>query len=332
MKVVFIGDPHHKWTKFDLGCQFLDWVTETVINEKPDMVVNLGDHFDSHGIVRTEIQKVYRQHVSEITSHGINYVHLLGNHEWHKNGSKTYHALQVMKELENSTYYIVDEPVDLFGMTFVPYTHDLNEFPKVTLPICIAHQTFIGADYGYHRPDAGVDAADVSAEIIISGHVHKRQTFGRVTYPGTPYAQSVNDINQAKGIMVFDTETYKMSYIDSPFPTWRGAKFEMSLDMHDEIVTKVSGGHNDHWIVDISGPKAEVNAYLSSKEFKGLKVDVDIKVRATHTDTQKTILKIQAITMSNILAEYVDKVYDGALDKETIKAKAFKILEKARQA
>ena len=332
MKVVFIGDPHHKWTKFDLGCQFLDWVDETVIREMPDIVVNLGDHFDSHGVVRAEIQKVYRDHVRKITNYGINYIHLLGNHEWHKNGSKTYHALQVMKELETAKYHVIDEAKNLFGMTFVPYTHDLNDFPKETLPICIAHQTFIGADYGYHRPDAGVDAADVSAEIIISGHVHKRQTFGKVTYPGTPYAQSVNDINQAKGIMVFDTETYKMSYIDSPFPTWRGAKFEMSPDMHDEIVTKVSGGHNDHWIVDISGPKAEVNAYLSSKEFKGLKVSVDIKVRATYTDTQKTILKIQAVTMSNILAEYVDKVYDGALDKETIKAKAFKILEKARQA
>ena len=63
-----------------------------------------------------------------------------------------------------------------------------------------------------------------------------------------------------------------------------------------------------------------------------MKSGADLKVRATHTDKEKTILQIKAVTMSKIVDEYVDKVYDGALDKELIKDKAFKILDKVQQA
>ncbi len=58
--------------------------------------------------------------------------------------------------------------------------HDFTKFPRETQPICIAHQTFVGADYGYYRPDVGADADKCNAEIIISGHVHKKQEFGKV--------------------------------------------------------------------------------------------------------------------------------------------------------
>jgi len=328
-KILFIGDPHLKITRFDLAQEFLSWVTGLIIELNPDMVVNLGDTFDSHAVIRSEIMKIFKDHVTEITSASIPYTYVLGNHDMSKPTDSKYHALQAFNI---PGMRIIDTPEHdrIAGISFVPYIHNFNEFPLETQPICIAHQQFIGCDYGYHRPDIGTDADKVSANIIISGHIHKRQMFGKVIYPGTPFAQGVNDINQDKGVMLFDTSSYECTFFDSPLPRYRGMKFEMSSsfgvpEMHIQIKANLT---NDNWVIDMSGPSAELTAYINSKELAELRSTNSIRVRTTWTNKAKNKVQIKATSMSAILDNYVDKIYDGSLDKGIIKGKILEILEK----
>lgn len=327
-KVLFIGDAHLKATRMELVVQFLSWLDSIYEQVKPDIIVYSGDYFDNHAVIRCEILSMFDAHIRKHSN--ILKYYILGNHDQFKPNDSKYHALQPLKGVHDH-FVVVDEVMELDGITMVPFIADLNQFPVKTQPIVMAHQTFIGADYGYTKADAGVDAALVEADIIISGHVHKRQAFGKVVYPGSPYAQSVNDIDQSKGVMVFDTETYQYDYIECPLPQWRGIKFELSpeysaTDMHQDIEAQID--ETNHWVLDITGPKAEVVSYLDSKQFLALKKGKKLVTRATHTDTLKERVKIQAITMDDIISSYVDEVYSGTLDKSTVISKALEIKNK----
>lgn len=333
MKILFIGDPHLKITRFDLAKQFLTWINEVIADYKPDVVVNLGDTFDTHAVLRSEIQGEFKRHIKHTTSLGIRYFYILGNHDFYKPNSSEYHALESMEDLPK--FHVISKRTDFDGITMVPYLPDHTQFPKETQPILIAHQTFVGADYGYMRPEVGVDAGAVNADIIISGHIHVRQQFGKVIYPGTPYAQSVNDIDQTKGVYVFDTSTYEKEFIESPLPRWRGMKAEISQsfsieDLHNDIFQYVDS--KDHWVIEITGPKAEILSYLSSKNYSNLSKEKDIKVKTKFTDSKKQQIQIEALSMEHIVDEYMNKVYKGSLDKDKISSKALEILTKVRQA
>ena len=326
MTLLLIGDPHLKITRFDLAVQFLNWVTELAVKLKPDMVVNLGDTFDTHAVVRSELMTEFKNHAETITAEGIDYWYVLGNHDFYKPTSSKYHALQTMNGFDNH-FLVVDQRLDFQNITFLPHYPDHKQFPKDTREICIAHQTFIGADYGYNRPDVGVDPATIAAEIIISGHIHMRQGFGKVIYPGTPYAQSSDDIDQFKGVMLFDTKTYQQKFIQCPLPMWRGVKF----DLRDGEAPDLSFNNKDHWVVECTGPKAEVIAFRDSDEFKQAKKGCDVKFIPKFTDKEKRLVQIEAVSMDKIMTEWTEKIYQGNIDKQLIASKAIEILAKVRQ-
>lgn len=332
MNVLFIGDPHLKINRFELAKQFLAWTNSIVASEKPDIVVNLGDCFDSHAVVRSEVLTEFMIHVEECLKTS-EYVYLLGNHDQWKPNDSTYHAVRHLKG-KIKGFHVIDSIQDMFDMTFVPYQHNPDTFPKITKQICIAHQTFKGADYGDITTKDGVDPESVSADIIISGHIHKKQVLGKVIYPGSPFAQGASDINQTKGLILFDTATFQQKFMQSPMPIWRGNEFELSntysindLDLHLHTLLEDTKGKVNH-VVTITGPKAEIAAYLSSKKTIELMKTADVKIRTIFTDKEKKLVAIKAISMDSIIKEYIDKVYSGTLNKDDLYNKSIELLSK----
>jgi DNA repair exonuclease SbcCD nuclease subunit len=228
-------------------------------------------------------------------------------------------------------FTIVDKTCEIDGITFVPYQHNPNSFPKETRSICVAHQTFKGADYGDITTKDGVDADAVSADIIISGHIHKKQVLGKVIYPGSPFSQSVSDINQVKGLIMFDTTTLKNTFIKCPLPIWRGDKFTLDQtfsidDLHAYVEANIKGS-SDHWVIDITGTKADISSYLSSKRHREAIEGVDVKIKTSYVDKEKRQIRIEALSIEDIVSQYVTKVYSGSLDKDLLKTKALELLK-----
>ena len=52
---------------------------------------------------------------------------------------------------------------------------------------------------------------------VFSGHYHTRSNNGRIFYLGNPYQMFWNDVNDARGFHIFDTETLELEAIDNPF-------------------------------------------------------------------------------------------------------------------
>jgi DNA repair exonuclease SbcCD nuclease subunit len=333
MKILFIGDPHLKINKFELAKQFLNWIESVVVEYQPDLIVNLGDTFNDHATLRSEILTEFMAHVDKVRLM-CPYVYLLGNHDMWKHNDSKYHALKHLKD-KIPRFHIIDEIVDFNDhLTFVPYQPDLSLFPTKTKEICIAHQTFKGSDFGSIVSQEGVDAEAVSAEIIISGHIHKRQILGKVYYPGSPFAQNINDIDQIKGVDIFCTETYKFQFIENPLPKWRGIHLLFSTtNTVDELNRTLIENHNslggdDFWVIEIEGPKTEIISYINSKDFCTIIKDKRVRIRPIFTDKEKKKHTIKASSINDIISQYIDVVYSGGLDKVLLKSKALNLLDK----
>ena len=332
MKLLLIGDPHLQISRFNESIDLLRWISDLVKEYKPDAVVNLGDSFHNHSTLRSEIMYEFKKHVEECIK-TCPYIYVIGNHDCYRPNDSKYHALQPF-DIPNLT--VVDKVTDIGDITFVPYIHDFTQFPKETKRICIAHQTLVGADYGYYRPDVGVDADRCSAEIIISGHVHKRQNFGKVYYPGTPAAHDLNDIDQVKGVDLFDTATYEFTFIKSPFPGYKSLTYNVhsefsAEDMHEDIVKSVN--NKDYWIVKVKGPKPEIVAYMKSKKWLNLQKKVSIRIKPEFISGDKVErVKIKSVNINDVVSEYIDSVYDGSLDKNMLKLLSSRFINKSTKS
>lgn len=332
MKILFVGDPHLKINNFQQSIDVLKWIEKVAHEVKPDVVCNLGDTFDTHAVVRSELLSEFKDHVERITFNTlIEYWYVLGNHDQYKPKDSKYHALQTLDIMGFRLFDNVEHVDD--KITVVPYVQEFSDFPLNTKELCITHNTFIGADYGFKREDAGVNADNVSANIIISGHIHKRQTFGKVIYPGTPFAHNANDVDEIKGLLLFNTDTYEQTFIESPFPKWTSLEFDVSSDnpiSNLNEVLKQNLNENDKFILKVSGPKVELTAYFKSKEYLTLVKGKSVLPKPIPTDSIKQKVSIKATSMRDIMGEYVDKVYDGSLDKQLILQKIDKLLSPPR--
>ena len=330
-KILFIGDPHLKINNFQQAIDLLQWIESVAKKEQPDVVCNLGDTFDTHGVLRAELLKEFKDHVQRITFGGPAYWYVLGNHDQYKPRDSKYHALQTF----NMRGFRLFDKVENMGddITVVPYVQEFEDFPLNTKSICITHNTFIGADYGFKREDAGVNADKVSADIIISGHIHKRQSFGKVTYPGTPVAYNANDVDEVKGLLLFDTATFEQKFIESPFPKWKSLEFTVSADnplSNFNEVLRQNLNDKDKFILKVNGPKIELTAYFKSKEYLSVVKDKNVLPKPLPNDKTKQKVSIKATSMRDIMGEYVDKVYDGSIDKQLILQKIDKVLSRPR--
>ena len=329
MKLLLIGDPHLRINEFEQSIKLLRWIESVAQEVRPDVVCNLGDTFHNHAVLRSELMKEFSDHVDAITQH-CQYWYVLGNHDQYKPKDNKYHALQSFKDRKN--FLIFDQPrTDLneSDITVVPYVQNFEDFPLETNKICITHNTFIGADYGFRREDCGVDAARVSADVIISGHIHKRQTFGKVIYPGTPTAHNASEVDEVKGLLLFDTITLEQQFIAAPFPMWKSLHFEISQDFSiDNLHTGIKAVDSiNKWIINITGPKSEVSSYLKSKRYLDSIKGKNVVIKSNLTDSDKhSKIKIQASSPSKIISEYVEKVYSGNIDKQLIIRKAQDII------
>lgn len=335
-KILFIGDPHLRMNNFEQSISFLRWVEKVTKEHNPDIVCNLGDTFHDHAVLRSELLKEFSDHVHNITNgSSVKYWYVLGNHDQYKPKDNKYHALQLFEHNPNIRIFDKTETVTLDSgpVTVVPYVQKFEDFPTQTSSICITHNTFIGADYGFKREDCGIDAGKISADIIISGHIHKRQSFGKVCYPGTPYAHGASDVDQTKGLLLFDTSNFEQTFIESPFPKWRSIEFEVSHDnplVNLQSLLELELNDTDKWIIKASGPKVELAAFFKSKPYLELTKGKKVVSKAIPTDKAKQKVQIKATSIENIMGEYIDKVYDGGLDKQLILQKTLDIIENTK--
>lgn len=222
---VLISDVHFSLSTLELA----DKAFRTAIDKAAELgvpLIDCGDLTNDKAIIRAEVANRLLKTMDYAFNKQVFVYLLVGNHSLVNEKGKE-HALNF---LECFNVNIIDSPtsraVDVGGIYrdfhFIPYQSSNEEFVKTLKTmhpgdLVIAHQGFKGAHMGdYIQDNSSVDPKDCEGYRIFSGHYHKHQTLGNITYVGNPYTLSFGEANDGpKGFLVlFDDGSFEREILD----------------------------------------------------------------------------------------------------------------------
>lgn len=285
-----------------------------VLRKRGDVtIINGGDTFNTRGVIKTSCLDVLQHHYRKWADDGFKQIILVGNHD-QEDKAGDIHPMRVFDGLRNVT--VVDKPTifaDLDLMAFPYMEKDLIEgavkaAPRASYAVC--HWGIKGA----RRNGGNVDDIGVAPEIlkrfdkVFCGHYHYRNSFANIQYIGSPMQQNFGEMDQEKGILVFDTKTKKQTFIELTSPPkhhevqihWDGKK--------EEVLKSDKIGENDFVRVRVFGDAercaAVDHAYIQKRVPKG---QIKIERIVSERSTSRLEIGEAEILSPEILAEkYVD--------------------------
>lgn len=224
MKILRVGDPHVRVSNIDESDLLLSMIAGLAIKHSVDRIEILGDLFHTHAILRLEVLEFWTnalEHLSDICE----VVVLVGNHDQTGDYNSQSSALDIFSKLKIRNLKIAEYPLVLGPIAYISYIHDPAKFVSTANALAAAgakalvcHQTFNGSKFesGMYAPD-GIDPDLINFDVIISGHIHAQQRFGKVIYPGTARWDTASDANQPKGLWIFEHNDITGSVVKETF-------------------------------------------------------------------------------------------------------------------
>lgn len=197
MKTAVIGDPHLSDVARDLYRDHLFRDLPGMLKKlKVTHTIILGDLTDAKDRHSGRLVNMIVQHVMALQLLGPVDV-LMGNHDYENPDQPFFGFLDYLPDV---TYHSKPERTKLPGVgnvQWLPHTYDYKrdwkniKFHKSDL--CIAHNTFQGADLGHKLADDGIPTNVLPHDRVLCGDVHQPQKIDNVTYVGAPYTVDFGD-------------------------------------------------------------------------------------------------------------------------------------------
>lgn len=180
--------------------------------QEGDIICFLGDFFDNRQLLDINVLNVGVDIIIDIAQIFPVYM-MTGNHDIYKKYDTDVNSIIAFKHIPNVT--IFEKPLVMTNgvskVLVIPWVGDKEkEESYVRANKCeyvFAHTTIAGFRFDNDRPILAT-ATDFSKfkniKRLFSGHIHKRQEQGNLVYIGSPYHTKRSDINNSKGMYVFD--------------------------------------------------------------------------------------------------------------------------------
>jgi hypothetical protein len=181
-------------------------------------IINGGDTHNTRGILKTSSLDLLTRHYNQWAEDGLAQNILVGNHDQEDREGD----IHPMRSYElHPNWHVIDRPTVLDGVAYFPYMprervkDAIDEIPK-GVKTAVVHWGIQGAK----RNDFNVDTDGIPVEWlakfrrVFSGHYHYRNAFANVQYIGDPYQQNHSESNQPKGVILYDNDKDKISFIE----------------------------------------------------------------------------------------------------------------------
>ena len=251
---LLIGDYHANEKDLDDCERLAGYILAILARNHRITPVFLGDLYDTHSVIRAEVQRFWYDFFEKISSHYT--IVISGNHDRPTNQSSKANAL--LAHSSQVELFTEGEMGRVNDVVWIPYCHDPEEFVRICnfykdIDTVICHQTFQGAQYenGFYAKD-GVDQNRIPQAKVISGHIHSTSTLGKVFYPGAPRWRTLSDAKQIERYLYLTDGDFNIleKFPTSPFCS-KTVHYELNgKDQNLEFNTK------DRYFLDIKGPIA----------------------------------------------------------------------------
>jgi len=203
---------------------YIDWFCNNVKADADiDYICFVGDWHEVRSAINVFTLKYSYEIATKVNDLGLPVYFIIGNHDlYHRNNRDIY---SVVPFHEFSNFNIIDEPTVMEhigdGVLMCPYLFH-EEYPKLVeynkIPMWVGHfefKGFIVTGYNITMKTGPEHTNFDKPEHIISGHFHKRQQSGNVTYIGNAFPTSFADAGDTeRGMMVFDHNNNTMAFSD----------------------------------------------------------------------------------------------------------------------
>jgi DNA repair exonuclease SbcCD nuclease subunit len=205
-KFVLISDIHFNLSNLELSAKALQAASEKAEDLNVPLVI-AGDLNDTKAIIRAEVANKL---LEILETEPLQVYILVGNHDLINEKGKA-HGLTYL----STNAHIIDTPQYLRELSVyaIPYMSDNEEFKKALKDIpegstIIMHQGVLGAEMGDYVTDkSSVNPALLKPYRVFSGHYHRHQTIGTVTYIGNPFSMSFGEANDPlKGYLIVNED------------------------------------------------------------------------------------------------------------------------------
>lgn len=221
--------------------RYFEWFCDNVRADPSITHVNfLGDWFETRSAINISTLNYAYRGAQMLNDLGLPVFFIVGNHDLYHRHTREVHSITPYSELCN--FVIIDKPtvVDLGNeqALYSPYLfheeyQSLHQYDD--LPTWWGHFEFRGFVVTGHNitMTSGPDPNQYTKpKRIFSGHFHKRQTTGNVTYVGNIFPTNFSDAgDNERGMMVYDHKKDKVSFIDwDDCPKYTKTKLTAILD------------------------------------------------------------------------------------------------------
>lgn len=204
--------------------EFVKWFISQ--SSQCDAIVFLGDWHENRSAIHIGTLDYSSAAAEELNKMGKPVFFCVGNHDLLNRNTREVYSTRHFQNLEHfnivSHPEIVKIPNSNSDMLVTPFLFSdeyETELPKyLTIPIWFGHFEFkdfvvTGSTVKMqHGPDHN---SYKNVKRIFSGHFHKRQTIGNVTYIGNTFPTSFADTNDTdRGMMIYDTEADTCQFIN----------------------------------------------------------------------------------------------------------------------
>ena len=242
MKVAIITDTHYGARKgskhlhdyFELF--YKDIFFPNLEKYGVETVIHMGDAFDSRKSIDYQSLEWSKRVVFDPLSK-YNVHMIIGNHDcYYKNTNNVNSPELLLQTYPNIKTYSTVSEVEIGGLNilFIPWINAENfentvSSVKDSRSVCaMGHLELNG--FRAHRGHVMEDGMDCELfekfNTVFSGHYHTRSDNGKIFYLGNPYEMFWNDVNDARGFTIFDTETLEHTPINNPYKLFYNVYYE----------------------------------------------------------------------------------------------------------
>jgi DNA repair exonuclease SbcCD nuclease subunit len=311
---VVISDIHFSLNNLSLASKAL----RAALKKAEDLNIPLviaGDLQNDKDIIRG---KVANELIDILKPAKIPVYILEGNHD-KLNEKGVEHGLNYLRPYATILDHSISLLFNKIAVLFVPYQSDKDAFrQKVTQErdgrIVVCHQGFLGAAMGdYIQDKSSIDPSLMKDFIVISGHYHRHQTIGTVTYIGSPYTITFGEANDGpKGFLIVNEDG---SFTREILNLRKHVVIE--CDVADLTHESQSLNKNDLIWLKIKGPQSDLIKIDKSELGMRLFGHTNYKLDKIVTDSEKATIEVDKLTY----AEIMDQLIDGVPDSEEHKVK-----------
>lgn len=312
MKILLFGDSHfckrssiiNKFgTKYPVRLenqiQTFGWIKEQALKNNCEMVIGLGDLFDSSQLSDVEITAAKELPFAELPTYLI-----VGNHE----ASSQDLTFSSTKVLEASNRTIISEPysflIDNTEICLLPYIVESDRKPlteyfpvRTNQRVILSHNDIKGISYGPVISAAGFEISDIEAncDLYINAHIHNGQritdkiyNIGNIT--GQNFSESADKYSHS--IIILDTMDLSVTQIENPYAY---NFYKLQIDYESDMACL---------------DNLKNNAVLSIKCEQSLVEAVKQKISTLNNIVESRLIVTKKYTESNITAEEIDLSVD----------------------